>query len=208
MYCGDYEGRMPYGRAFESGPKRWGWVHRTKAPYLTTPLDAPESQQLDAIREGQLYKYMPSVKAFRCPVAASHEKRTYSASVAANSIRPVANQDTSHILKNLNRVKNPANRLLFIDDYGQNWDAAWAIPRSQATWHNPIPMRHGFGTVLSFFDGHSSYWKWEDRQTQKWAALTWEEAESKRNTMSQPDNPDLSRIQKAVWGDSLTYKPK
>ena len=206
MYCDDYEGRMPYGRAFEWNGEPDGWVLQTESPYQNTPLEAPEQIQLEAIEKGQLYKYVPNAKAFRCPVARSFEKRTYSASAAANAAPPSWDVDKNLMLKNLNRIKNPATRVLFIDDYGENWDACWEIPNDRAAWWNPIPMRHGVGTVLSFFDGHSSFWGWKDSKTREWASMTWEEAESKRS-QNQTDNPDLYRIQRAVWGDKVSYKP-
>ena len=56
MYGGDFEGRMPYGRAFEWNGEPDGWVMLTEPPYQTTPLEAPEQEQLDAIENGQLYK--------------------------------------------------------------------------------------------------------------------------------------------------------
>lgn len=76
-------------------------------------------------------------------------------------------------------------------------------------WHNHVPIRHGPGTVLAFADGHSGWWNWKDQRTVDISRMTWQEAEALRLTasMNQPDNQDLHRIQKAVWGQ-LGYIPK
>ena len=55
-------------------------------------------------------------------------------------------------------------------------------------------MQHGDGTTFSFADGHSEYWKWEDRRTVKLG-----NPEYSVDTL-QKGNPDLVRVQKAIWG--------
>jgi len=198
MYCGDNDGRLPNGQAHEIGNQRLGWVLRVEAPYQTRPLETPVEVQLNAIRNGQLFLYVPSVKAYRCPVASKYEMRTYSSTHAMNGY-PVQG---GPIVKLLNTIKSPAMRIVFLDDYGEDWDAAWTVCYTQPRWWNPIPMRHGPGTVVSYADGHSNWWNWKDPRTVALSKLTWEEAEALRASpqVEQPDNQDLRNIQKAYWG--------
>lgn len=204
MYCGDNEGRLPNGQAHEVGGERVGWVLRAETPYQTTPLEAPVEVQLNAIRNGQLFPYIPNIKAYRCPVARKYEMRTYSCTHAMNGY-PVQG---GPVVKKINTIKSPARRLVFLDDYGEDWDAAWTVCYSQPRWWNPVPMRHGPGTVVSHADGHSNWWNWKDPRTVALSKLSWEEAEALRasSQVEQPDNQDLRNIQKAYWG-KLGYSP-
>ena len=56
------------------------------------------------------------------------------------------------------------------------------------------------GTDFSLADGHSEYWKWQDRRTIDYGMML-----AGTNPL-QPGNPDLHRVQKAVWG-KLGYTP-
>jgi len=198
MYCGDNDGRLPNGQAHEVGNERLGWILRAEAPYQTTPLDAPVVVQLNAIRNGQLFPYVPNVKAYRCPVAKKNEMRTYSCIHAMNGLAV----EGGPVVKNINAIKFPGMRIVFVDDYGEDWDAAWTVCYSQPRWWNPIPMRHGPGTVVSYADAHSNWWNWKDPRTVELSKLSWQEAEALRasSQVEQPDNQDLRDIQKAYWG--------
>lgn len=201
MYCDDHAGRMPKANVGDlTNPNAEGWVLK---PAGNRPVDAPIETQLEALQSGQLFKYCNDVKAYRCPVAKGHEMRTFSMVHAMNGL----DFDGGPIEKNLHSVKNPAMRLVFIDDYGEDWDAAWAVPWSSPSWWNPIPGRHGPGTVISLADGRSEYWKWEDMRTIKMSRLSWHDAGQHQLGDQQPDNPDLARVQRAAWG-SLGYIPK
>ena len=204
LYCDDHNGRTPWAWAHEQGIERIGWVTRVKPPYQTTPVEAPKAMQLEAIEAGDLFPYLPNVKSFRCPVAQSFEQRTYSAGCAFSGGATVEFPRVNNVYT----LKSPAQRLVYIDDFGENWDAVWTIPYDRPVWHNPVPIRHGPGTVLSLADGHSGWWNWKDPRTVDISRMTWQEAEALRLSarMNQPDNRDLHRIQKAVWG-KLGYMP-
>ncbi|GAH99149.1 unnamed protein product, partial [marine sediment metagenome] len=74
---------------------------------------------------------------------------------------------------------------------------------SQPQWWNTTPIRHGYGNVFSFADGHAEYWKWKDQRTIDLAIKCYEantpEAWSYPESY-QEDNPDLIRVTRAVWG--------
>ena len=197
MYCEDYAGNMPQAQATANN----GWVRN---PSASRPVDAPRETQLDAIRDGLLFKYLESVKVYRCPVAKSFEMRTYSCSHAMNG----ASFDGGPVLKSMYKIEHPALRLVFLDDFGEDWDAAWAVPWSRPAWWNPIPARHGAGTTVAFADGHSEWWAWKDARTiELMQAWDWGAIGDNLNVV-QDGNPDLFRVQKAVWGEiGYTFDP-
>lgn len=203
MYAEANDGRIPRGYASEDAAVTDCWIRK---PPGTLPTEAPEVEQVEALRAGVLFPYAPNVKSYRCPVAVRREMRTYSIVHAMNG------SDLGQgapMCRNVNDLKHPGTRLVFIDDYGEDWDAAWAVHYSEPRWWNPIPMRHGKGTVASHADGHSEFRSWTDPRTIDWAQLSWQEAEAQRggSLTTQPGNEDLQSIQKACWG-KLGYTPE
>jgi len=200
MYCDDYAGNMPKAQASED-PAWPGWVLK---PPGNRPVDAPMETQIEAIKGGLLFEYVKNVKVYRCPVAKSYEMRTYGCSHGMNGIEThgVAGGPTGNgpVFKNRDKIKHAAQRIVFLDDYGEDWDAAWAIPWDRPFWWNPIPSRHGDGTTFSFADGHSEYWKWKDPRTiEVMGGLDWWERDHNIN-IRQDGNDDMIRVQKAIWG--------
>jgi len=154
--------------------------------------------QLEAIRDGVMFPYVESTDVYRCPVAQKNEMRTYSCSP---SLGIESFMDWPYVLKN-SEIRSSGTRLVFLDDYGQNWDAQWYVWYDQPRWWNPIPARHGKGTVASFADAHSEWWDWKDQRTIDWASLDWQDAENAKDgpETRQPENQDLRRIQTAIFG--------
>jgi prepilin-type N-terminal cleavage/methylation domain-containing protein len=202
MYAGENDGRIPRANATEDPAVKHCWIRK---PPGTLPVDASEEVQLEALRSGVLFRYAPNLKVYRCPVAKSVEMRTYSCTHAMNGADIGEN---APICKKIDEVKRPGTRIVFIDDYGEDWDAAWTVHYNQPQWWNPIPMRHGKGTVVSLVDGHCEFYAWTDPRTIDWAQLSWLEAETQRggSLTNQPGNEDLEKIQKAYWG-KLGYTP-
>ncbi|MBM4024765.1 MAG: type II secretion system protein [Planctomycetes bacterium] len=202
MYADENGGRIPRANATEDPAVKHCWIRK---PAGTLPVEAPKEVQLQALRDGVLFKYVPNTKLFRCPVAKSTEMRTYSSIHAMNGADIGQN---APVVKKIDELKRPGTRIVFIDDYGEDWDAAWTVHYNQPKWWNPIPMRHGKGTVASHADGHCEFYSWTDPRTIDWAQRTWAEAEQQRTgaLTTQPGNEDLQRIQKACWG-KLGYAP-
>jgi len=205
MYCDDHAGNLPKAVATED--ENYGsWILKPPGHY---PVDALPEVQIDAVKRGVLFKYVQNVGVYRCPVAKSNEKRTYSCSHAMNGIDTKDDMGPcggGPVVKNRYYIKSPVERIVYLDDYGEDWDAAWAIPWNRPFWWNPIPARHGSGNTWSFADGHAEYWKWEDPSTIKIMAKTdwWDKSDN--INIRQQDNRDMIRVQKATWG-SLGYEP-
>jgi prepilin-type processing-associated H-X9-DG protein len=120
------------------------------------------------------------------------------------------------IIKNRMRILRSGERIVFVDE-GWATLASWSVPYDRESWwgstvsqagilaadnrhKDPPPVRHGGGTAFSFADGHSEYWKWSDQRTIDYGKMT------PGADPLQPGNPDLHRVQQAVWG-KLGYTP-
>jgi prepilin-type processing-associated H-X9-DG protein len=105
------------------------------------------------------------------------------------------------VFKNRMDIPRQAERIVFIDE-GHISDYAYNVIYNQPKWEdkNPPPLRHGNGTTLSFADGHSEHWKWENPLTVKFG-----NGEPGVGAF-QKGNEDLMRVQKGIWG-KLGYTP-
>ena len=204
LYCDESNGNMPGAVAVNLGTDapedKPSWV---KKPAGTTPVEEPVEDQILAIEQGVLFPLVKNSKVYRCPVAKGHEMRSYSVSHAMNG----ASFDGGPVLKSRYKITNPALRIVLLDDFGEDWDAAWAVPWSQAAWWNGIPARHGAGTTVGMADGHAEWWAWKDSRTID-LMDKWEWTRQNLNTISHEGNPDLVRVQKAIWGNELGYQPR
>ena len=73
---------------------------------------------------------------------------------------------------------------------------AYNVTYNEPRWKDLPPLRHGNGTNFSYADGHSEYWKWTDPRT-----LDLGNGEGNAGkTHVTPVNPDLVRLQRAMWG--------
>ena len=107
------------------------------------------------------------------------------------------------IIKNMFEIRRPGERFVFTDE-GKVIKYAWAVEHKKADWRDQPPVQHGNGATFSFADGHSEYWKWEDPRTIEIAEMDydyWQSTGRHGSISTQPGNPDLHRVQKAVWGE-------
>jgi prepilin-type processing-associated H-X9-DG protein len=108
-------------------------------------------------------------------------------------------------------IRRPGERAVFLDE-GRLSPSSWTIWYDQERWWDQITARHGDGTNFSFADGRAEYWKWEDLRTIEVAEMDydyWQNTVRNNDSLVLPlssGNPDLYRVQKAVWGE-LGYDP-
>ena len=181
MYADDNDGKIC---AANVGHSEYGWV----AEMLNT--DPPE-EQLAAIKAGKLYKYCNNSKLYKCPTGIRGEMRTYSIVSSMNTNKGTVWKGT--VITNRYRIRRPGEWMVFVDE-GKISNHAFAVSYIQPEWLDLPPVRHGKGTNVSFADGHSEYWKWTDPRTIELGD------QEKGVEKTQPGNPDLVRLQKAVWG--------
>jgi prepilin-type N-terminal cleavage/methylation domain-containing protein/prepilin-type processing-associated H-X9-DG protein len=178
-----------------------GWVHWAGYSDQTS-----EADQIMAVKEGALFPYVKSERLYKCPTGLRGEMRTY-AIVDSMYGWP----SSGPRIKNRMDIRRPGERVVFIDE-GWATFASWSVPYDNEAWwgsvvtqpgilaadnrhKDPPPIRHGNGTNFSFADGHSEYWKWKDPRTISYGKL------EVGSGPSQKGNPDLHRVQKAVWGE-------
>ncbi len=183
IVCGDSgEYTQPKGEIY--------WVQRDYVQTMTV------EQKIKAIRDGGLYPYTRDAKLYKCPQGVKGETRTYSIADSMNC--KDWGDGRRKWAKKKNQVKNPTDRIVFLDDGGEGFAhmGGWTTYATQEEWWDPPPVRHGDGTNYSFVDGHIDYHKWEDKRTLDFGKLR----PPKAFSGIQAGNPDLKWAAIAVWG--------
>jgi len=198
VYVQENDGRFPNANTSDGG-----WI-RAIPGFGTNPEAAPAALQIEALEKGLLFPYLNTPGVFRCPVAKKDELRTYSMTHALNGWDGVGPAYGGTILTKIHEIKNTGSRIVFLDDFIRDWDACWMVYNDRPQWWNTTPIRHGSGgNVYSFADTHSEFWSWSDQRTIDLAEQCYEDSTPEARNYpesTQPNNPDLLRVQKAVWG--------
>ena len=171
------------------------WVVRT----------APEEEKIHGVRSGLFYPYCPVLKLYKCPTGLRGEVVTYAIMDRMNGYTGIPGTRNLMVYRRM-QIKRPIERAVFLDE-GFLTSNSYTVWYEKEEWFDPPPVRHGDGTNFSFADGHSEYWKWRDKRTLEWNAQAVIPPYTHRCFSGiQPGNPDLHRVQRAVWG-KLGYTP-
>jgi prepilin-type N-terminal cleavage/methylation domain-containing protein/prepilin-type processing-associated H-X9-DG protein len=202
MYADENDGKLVCGYTEENGDFEtqtgdWapGRPHYRECPWVLRDweqIDLTELEKITAIKGGALYYYTKNPKLYKCPVALYYETRTYSIVDSMNA----DNYDQGPMLKHRTEIRNPANRIVFIENSGATPVGAWSIYYRRPAWRDEPPVRHGDGGTLGFADGHSEYWKCKDKLTPTFNEFNtgiWK-------AVNFPNSLDIPRMQRAVWG--------
>lgn len=189
MYADENEGKIC---AANVGHSDYGWVDR---------MDINDSleDQLASMRAGMLYPYCKNLKLYKCPSGIRGELRTYSIVSSMNT--NIGSSEKGKVFKNRVNIRRPGERIVFVDE-GKISNYAFNVTYTEPRWKDLPPLRHGNGTVFSFVDGHCDYWKWMDPRSVKLSRGDDTVGPMQHN----PENLDLTRFTKAVWG-KLGYVP-
>jgi prepilin-type N-terminal cleavage/methylation domain-containing protein/prepilin-type processing-associated H-X9-DG protein len=219
-YAGDNDDKIVNGEAYNgtagtcpvpSGGihdrEKW-WTGADCAGDYMTGGKLLKAVQLQAIRAGALYPFVPADKLYACPTGVRGEMRTYSVVDSMNGLRR-AGTYTGNVGTRVGRtvlwvkktteisLPGPAARLVFLDE-GRVTPDSYATNYNTGAWWDPPHVRHADGTNVSFVDGHSDYWKWDSKETIEIGKM----ANPRHNYVPQSDEAkaDLQKIQKAIWG--------
>jgi len=164
----------------------------------------PIGKQIKAIKAGALFPYCKNAKLYRCPTGLPNEMRTYCIVDAMHGyVMPGA---AEQMIYDTTKIHHGSSRAVFIDVGFSAW-CSWSLFYDREQWWNLPPIRHSNGATLSFADGHSEYWKWKDPRTVELGeANFWLYHWGNHPLADALNNPDLYRIQRAVWG-KLGYTP-
>ncbi|MHC4521111.1 MAG: prepilin-type N-terminal cleavage/methylation domain-containing protein [Planctomycetota bacterium] len=167
-----------------------------------------EEIQLNAIRAGALFPYVPSEKLYQCPTGIRGEMRTYTITDAINGLyrdgtysgnKGIRVGRTVLWVKRRSEivVPGPSFRLVFLDE-GRVTPDSYACHYLNARWWDPPHVRHGDGTNVSFADGHSAYWKWEATETINVGKMA--NPQHQFTPTTEAGFADLEKMQIALWG--------
>lgn len=145
-----------------------------------------------AIKIGLLFPYVKNLNLYKCPSGMPDEVLTYTIGDEMNGPTNVHGNGWGGVtFTRISDVRRPSDRMVFLDEGLAVPYTFFVFPKVSAWWE-PVPSRHAIGTTLSFADGHSEYWKWKDPRTPKYTIMGVGHL--------QYNNPDLKRMQIAMWG--------
>jgi prepilin-type N-terminal cleavage/methylation domain-containing protein/prepilin-type processing-associated H-X9-DG protein len=202
VYADDNDDRIVNGNTSTGGHNKDGtcWVYWPGRGAL-------QQQRIQGIKDGLIFKYCPNFKLYKCPTGVVDEVVTYAIVDSMNGYDAIPGA-AGRIIKTRMEIRNPGGRAVFLDE-GRLSPASWTIWYDQERWWDQITARHGEGTNFSFADGRAEYWKWKDPRTIEIARMAysyWQNTGRHGSLSYSPGNPDLYRVQKAVWGE-LGYTP-
>lgn len=198
MYADDNRDFIVNGLNVPNGAGDTPWVGAAR-------IEHPVDRQRELLGQGALAAYNGNVDLYRCPVAKPNELRTYSTVHAMNG-HPVFGPEL--LIRKRSELLRLSDRIVFVDDYMDNWDASWTINYRMPSWWNPLPFRHAQGTTVGLADAHAETFKWTDPRSIAFAREDWITAETGGGTSKlQPGNRDIHKLTRAAWG-GLGYDPK
>lgn len=168
------------------------WVDWAGYPSETTDN---KERQIQAIKQGLLYPYVNTPKAYRCPTSKRIELRCYSIPDFFGNERingHVTMGGLEALLTTL-EIKRPSERIIFLDE-GYVTYGGFTVYYDRAEWWDIPPTRHNNGITLGYADGHSDFFKWRDQRTIDLSQ------EIPGTSTNQDDNEDLAMIQKGIFG--------
>jgi prepilin-type N-terminal cleavage/methylation domain-containing protein len=209
-YAEDYDGRIvPYWMIADPNIPNRAHCDITWA-YTRTFAVSPFEERTE---EGLFWPYVKSLKVYSCPASPEPRNRYYHGSKVHYLVsRGLYVQIQGSRMKVAtfggyeftHEIKQPGQRMVFFDlgiCKGNNvgpYLGEKVSNRPEDCWaqYDIPPVHHSNGTCLSFADGHIENWKWKDPRTIRighdypYASLI----------DPQPDNPDLQRLRRAIWG--------
>ena len=210
MYAEENDGKIIFSvtRASAETSSQFGGssTKRQKAWAYYMGPDASEQEQRQGLRDGGLFEYVKEEKLFKCPTGVRGELITYSITDAMNGHRGHMAMPAMHPIMKRSGIKNPALRMVFLDE-GMLSSSSWTLWYDQPRWWDQITKRHDVGTNIAMADHHAEYLKFNDPRT-RWMAehLNWQSQGRHDAQSTQTGNPDLHKVQKAMWG-KLGYVP-
>ena len=217
FYADEHDALTPSSTNYWDNMSRAGWCGLTGVLGTTTVLPLDEqiygnSNPVTGLHRGQLWPYIETADAWRCPADPAKEQlRSYC--MAAQWWGQHTEYDdsvwydsgtTGLVCRKISDIKNPSQRFMYVDQLGYNTDAYAALEYSLPRWWNIPNFLHSGGTVNGFADGHVEAYKL-DAETVKMAEEALQNVYDNHGgfKMSQdelPDSEDRKYYQRATWG--------
>jgi prepilin-type N-terminal cleavage/methylation domain-containing protein len=165
MYSGDFNGRMAIND-----------VEVTDVPRSTTNSWVTGNAKVDidpaTITSGSIFVYVKNAAVYKCPAdygmiqdTSLSRYRSFSLSCYMNGPSTGQWTDTTYgiqPLRQTSQIQSPSKTLTFIDEDDNSIDDGhFLYSTNYNNWLNIPGWRHQNGTVLTFADHHTEYWKWK-----------------------------------------------
>jgi Tfp pilus assembly protein PilE len=206
MFSEDYNGKLARGQnVYNANPELNGWVGQTSQPGSARLHSV--AIQTQNIQRGSLYPYTQSLNAYHCSLSKENDLRSFSTVHSMNGSRWFTQNQGGEFFSKMHEITSPSKRVAFLDDYNEDWDASFAIPRTFERWWNPISVRHGDGLSWMAADGHTEFYQFVDNRTLIGFDKSWRERLSIMNSIDLTHNKDLRNLGRLVWGvNKLPYE--
>jgi prepilin-type N-terminal cleavage/methylation domain-containing protein len=168
MYSSDFNGRMAVND-----------VEVTDVPRSTTNSWVAGNAKVDidpaTITIGSIFSYVKNAAVYKCPAdygmiqdTSISRYRSFSLSCYMNGPSTGQWTDTTYgvqPLRQMSQIQNPSKTLTFIDEDALTLDDGHFLYATNSNnWLNIPGWRHQNGTVLTFADHHTEYWKWKSAE--------------------------------------------
>jgi prepilin-type N-terminal cleavage/methylation domain-containing protein/prepilin-type processing-associated H-X9-DG protein len=182
--------------------------HANELAWINTFDNRTWDVQIQGIRTGALWPYLPNEKIYRCPTGRRGQALTYSIMFSMNGVGyDWSREEKGVFVKKRTEIRpNVAQRLVLIDEGFMTSDS-YAVWYKTETWFDNPPVRHGDGVTVSFADGHVEHWRWKGTDTIK-HARDYENKDPDTAWAPRTDEgfEDLYKMQRGCWG-KLGYLP-
>jgi prepilin-type N-terminal cleavage/methylation domain-containing protein/prepilin-type processing-associated H-X9-DG protein len=166
-------------------------------------------ERVEKLKKGALYRYIQNTKVYRCSEGEKNIHRTYSIPLSMNAHSDgVGVAHEGKVYKRTGEIKRAAERLVFIEEVRMTPDGLQIC--ADQPWWQDYPdwpgVMHDNGATVGMADGHCDLWKWRCQETIDLCAL--KAPPSNLSVYTHPNcKKDITKMQVAVWGDSLKYHP-
>ena len=174
IYVGDFNGNMPLNDCELSGTIARSTSNSWVVGNAKVDIDPA------TITSGSIFRYVKNAAVYKCP--ADHgfiqdtkipTYRSFSLSGYMNGPATGPLTDTQYgvqPLHKIDQIRNSSKTLTFIDeDVLTLDDGHFLYSTNYNNWLNVPGWRHQSGTVLTFADHHTEYWKWKSSEpTSNW----------------------------------------
>lgn len=213
LYTEDWDGRIMNGDGGHNHGGEIAWVQKAwhdRYGDRTAHFVLPESEQILAIRNGSMFEYAKTLDLYSCPAGRPGELVTYAVIDSMNAYPQPSDtrgrgavQDL--IMKDLNKIKSPPYRIVFIDE-GYVTPDSFAVHSDGGTWWDDPTVRHGSGTCFGMADGRADYKKWRGTTTVREGKEAEYYYKGGITPVTEDDWMDILYVQKSCWW-KLNYSP-
>jgi prepilin-type N-terminal cleavage/methylation domain-containing protein len=171
MYSGDFSGRMAINDVELSGQIARSTSNSWVVGNAVVDIDPA------TITSGSIFSYVKNAAVYKCPADQGVIQDTSLSRYRSFSLSGYMNGPTANTtdwgfqpLSQMSQIQNTSKTLTFIDEDALTLDDGhFLYSTNYNNWLNVPGWRHQHGTVLTFADAHTEYWKWKSAEpTSTW----------------------------------------